>query len=185
MTFALTNLYDLVVEQFADDARECGIQPVPNLFGWREAGKQMEPGDRITWAPGDDGDMGEDLPVRGPGGNPRKLGSIGELCTIEIQGHDASKPEDERLQYVAARKLYDALRRALYLKAYGTFEIQSTAWVNTKLERRHGATIRLVLAIQAPFFDMPHATAPADASAAIAAKTGDVDSETVTIPGET
>ncbi len=159
--FALTALFDAVVSQFATDGTS-----VPNIFGWREQAKHLTAAPRITWQPGDEkGDMGPFLPARNPGRNPRPLATLGELCTIDITGYDATAPEDERKQYEATRLLFDAWHRAVYLAAFGTYELQSTTWDFSKKERRHGATIRVVLAVQAMLPDAAVEIAPTDTHA--------------------
>lgn len=151
---ALPRLYDAVVARFAAD----GLS-VPNLFGWRTPPQKYTLGNRICWIPGDtdSGDLGETLPARYPGRNPRSLATLGELFTIEIiaSDPDLTKLEHERVQYQAVRELYDAWYRAVYLAAYGTFAVQSSTWMIEKKERRYGAAIRVVCSIEAMIPDAP------------------------------
>lgn len=189
-TFALTGLYDAVVARFLAEGTE-----VPNLFGWREPSKRpasggagtAPTGTRITWVPGDpDGDLGELGPAKQPGRNPRPLATLAELFTVEVQAHDPSAPENERLQYEAARLLFDAWYRAVYLAAHGTFELVSTQWLNEKNQRRHGACIRAVCAINAMVPDVAQRIAPVDVTAAFTAKIPaqepPADTETIVAP---
>lgn len=136
--------------------------PVAQPFGWREPTKHLG-GDsslQISWTPGGPtGDLGRDGPAKWPGGmgndgpergsDIRPIATLYELCTLTLRAYDASAPEDELVQYKAARTLYDALRAALYKSAHGTFTIESQGWLVEKKERRHGATIQLVIALQA------------------------------------
>lgn len=155
-TLALPYLYDSVVKRFLEEGTE-----VPNTFGWREPAKKIVTGSRIAWIPGDDGgDLGEVGPARNPGGNARSLGTLAELFTVEITAFDASCPTNERAQYAAARFLFDAWYRAVYLAARGTFQIVSSEWIRDKKEHRAGAGIRVVCSIQAVIPDEQHPYAP-------------------------
>ena len=142
---------------------------VPNTFGWRAPDLQgVAP--RIMWVPGDDGSgaIGQFGAGKYPGRQPaRPLGQIGELVTVYVQGLDASAPEDERKQYEAARALLDAFYRAVYLAAHGTFEIVSAGWVISKKVRRHGATIRVLLSVEAMIPDAPYTVAPVNVNASV------------------
>lgn len=160
---ALTYLFDNVVARFQEEGTH-----VPNLFGWQKPAQKLVTGNRITWVPGDpNGALGAMLPAKYPGRNPRPLMTIEELVTVEIQASDPSKPEDERAQYVATRLLYDAWLRAVYLAARGTFRIVTSSWLIEKKERRHGAAIRCVCAIDAMVPDLPQEIAPVDTGANI------------------
>jgi hypothetical protein len=170
---SLPHLFDEVVARFAAEGPWLtppvvsppapGV-PVPNLFGWRTKGQQLTTGVRILWIPGDDGSgsAGAVKAARSPGGNPRPLHTLAELCTVYITAHDKTAPENERKQYDATRLLYDAWLRAIYLAAFGTYSIVSTTWVTEKLERRHGAALRVVLAVEAVVPDVVQAMAPLD-----------------------
>ena len=173
---ALPDLFDAVVTRFAAegpwitppviDPPADGV-PVPNVFGWQAKNQQITndgksfTGSRIAWIPGDDngGSVGAIKAARQPAGNPRSLHTLAELCTVYLTGFDTTAPENERKQYEATRLLYDAWLRAIYLKAWGTYAIVSTTWVTSKLERRHGAAIRVVLAIEAAVPDFVEAVA--------------------------
>lgn len=162
---ALENLYNEVVARFELEGTN-----VPNVFGWREPTKKDNPGPaRICWVPGDEsGNTGAILPPRSPGRNPRPLATLDELCTIIIYASDQSQGENEMLQYRAVRLLYDAWYRAAHLAVHGTWRIVSNRWNTSKNERRHGAELRLVIAVQAMIPDAAHKTAPVDAQAEIA-----------------
>lgn len=153
VVLALPRLYDAVVATFAADAAPG--EAIPQAFGWREPSRRGAL--RIVWVPGDDasGDLGELGAARSPGRDPRPLATVRELATVYLEAADSSAPENERAQYVAARLLFDAWLRAVYLAARGTFVVLSSAWVIDKKERRYGATIRVVLAIEAMVPDAP------------------------------
>lgn len=180
-TLALTKLYDDVVARFAADGTA-----VPNKFGWRSPahGQAEAPGNRIVWYPGDPrGQLGKLGSARNPGANPRSLGTLGELFTVEISGCDPTGLADEKKQYVATRLLLDAWLRAVYLAAKGTYEVLSSDWVIEKKEARFGACVRLVCSIQAKVPDLEHVVAPVDTHAEIDVEELDV-TETQTIePG--
>jgi hypothetical protein len=162
---ALPRLHDAVVARFALDAAVADppVTAPEQPFGWRPVAQQPH-GHRIVWVPGDDsnGDLGELGPAKYPGGLPRTLGTLGELFTVYLEAHDITAPENERSQYIASRLLFDAWVRAVHLAASGTFSIVSANWVDSKKERRFGATIRVVAMIEA---------AIADSAAAIASLT--------------
>lgn len=166
ITLAIPALFDAVAARFALDGTN-----VPLYFGWREHQRQQQGDSRIVCYPGDsNGDMGETLPPRSPGfGNPRPLLNLAELCTWEITG-TAPTPtasDDERAQYQATREIYDAWARAVYLAAHGTYEQLSAEWLVERKERRRGATLRVVLAVQAVVPDAPVPIAPIDTSAGL------------------
>lgn len=177
MTFALTHLYDAVVARFEQEGTN-----VPNLFGWRKPPQREITGPRITWYPGDpNGALGTIGPAKQPGRNPRSLGTVNELFTVEIHGEDPSAPNDERKQYEATRLLYDAWYRAVYLAARGTFTITTPQWITDKKEFRNGAAIRVVGTIEAMIPDVTQKIAPVDVRAVVDAEQLDV-TETITVP---
>lgn len=160
---ALPKLFDDVNARFVAEGTG-----VPNLFGWRKSAQQLATGKRIVWIPGDTrGSLGAMLPARNPGRNPRPIATLEELFTVEISSNDPTQLEDERAQYQATRELYDAWYRAVYLAARGTFRVLSDEWIVDKKERRFGAAIRVVCAVQAEIPDAPPATAPVDTGAVI------------------
>lgn len=161
---ALEKLHDDVVARFALDGTFGDPLPIPaapdklaaaaNPFGWREANRQGV-GARIVWVPGDNpsGNLGVLAPPKYPGRlDPgRPLATLEELFTVYITSADRSghKAENERAQYHVVRLLYDAWWRAVYLAAHGTVRLVSQEWITDKTERRAGAGIRVVGAIQA------------------------------------
>jgi hypothetical protein len=174
---AITTLFDKVQQRFADElAANDGHPRVDMTFGWRAPGQVgVVSGTRVVWIPGDEsGTLGALLAPKYPGGNPyagkpRPIANLDELVTLEITGSDATNPENERAQYEATRLLYDRVVRAVYLAAHGTFRFVSSKWITTRKERRFGAAIRLVLAVQAVIPDelIDITTAPTPASAAV------------------
>lgn len=148
IVFALPHLFDAVAARFTDEGTN-----VPMAFGWLAPNEQMRTTSRIVWSPGDaSGNLGALGAGKYPGGNPRQLATLEELCTVEITAADTPST-DERKQYQAVRELYDAWLRAVYLAAHGTYRIVSGAWVGGDRARRMGATLRVVIAVQAPVFD--------------------------------
>jgi hypothetical protein len=150
---ALEKLFDDVEARFALDGMLRPTGPLaPSTFGWRQPSRQEIPGPRIIWVPGDDGHgaVGRLAPPKYPGREPnRPLATLWEDFTVYIHGQDPTAPENERAQWKATRLLFDAWIRAVYLAAYGTFEITSTEWVIDKNQRRFGTAIRVLGAIQA------------------------------------
>ena len=145
-TLALVDLITNVTAQFVAD----GLV-IEQAFGWREPARQTRGLPAIVWTPGDpSGDLGKMGAPRFPGRVPnRPLATLRELFTCQIGAHDATDPENELKQYDATHKLFDAWWRAIYLSAHGTVEMMSARWIVAKNERRRGATIRAVCAIQA------------------------------------
>lgn len=161
-TLAVEQLFARVVARFAHD----GTTAV-NVFGWREVAKHVE-GNRIAWVPGDPtGKVGATTGARSPGRNPRPLATLRELFTIWISASDLTATEDELAQYKAVRVLRDQWYRAVYLAAHGTFYIRDEAWETRRLERRHGATLRIVLELEAAVLDQVVELAPVDTAAEV------------------
>jgi len=142
---ALPQLFDAVNLRFTT---EMGGSAPPQSFGWREPAKRTGKL-RIVWVPGDGDEVGELRGASDPGRDPRPLATLDELFTVYLEAGDATAPETERAQYIAARLLFDAWYRAVYLAARGRFGIKSVTWVDGKNERRYGATIRVVGTIEA------------------------------------
>jgi hypothetical protein len=142
--FALTALFDGVKAQFEADGTMGLFR-----FGWREADKQFSEQRVIVFVPGDtSGGIGQILPPKFPGGNPRNLATVDELVTIYLDARDATEPENERKQYAAARLLFDDFYRAVYLKAHGRFALRRVTWLTDKKVRRLGATIEVLMTIE-------------------------------------
>ncbi len=142
---ALLKLYDDVQARFDTEGTVCAM-----AFGWRPPAQQQLTAARITWTPGDvNGKIGEVGAPRRPGRDPRPLGTLHELFTVEFFAFDPAEPENERLQYQAVRFLFDAWFRAVYLSAYGTFALIENEWLLASKERRHGAGLRIVATIDA------------------------------------
>lgn len=126
-------------------------------FGTREPAKR---GDvyRVVFVPGDEsGNAGALVAPRNPGRNPRPLHTLDELFTVYVEAFDSSagKPEIELAQWKAARILWDAVIRAIYLSAHGTYEVISTQHMVDRSTRRHAWTMRSVIAIQSMVPDAP------------------------------
>lgn len=161
-TLALVHLYETVKARFELEATNA-----TNHFGWRESTAQ-KPNNTLVWMPGDpSGALGTLAAPSHPGRNPRPLFTLHELFTVEITAIDLQNAENELAQYVATRLLYDAWLRAVYLASRARFAVQSATWVKDKIQRSHGATIRVVVALEAMVPDAPLTTAPADTRAAV------------------
>ncbi len=159
-TLALENLVDRIQARFTADGTTAAI-----AFGWKEPAKQVNQGpgraNRIVFVPGDpNGAIGEVGPAKYPGRNPRPLGTLGELVTVYVWAYDATAPTNERSQYGAARRLFDAWYRAAYIAMRGHFRLVSTKWVTGKTERPFGAEIEAVIAIESEIPDTPWQTPP-------------------------
>lgn len=166
---ALPLLYEAVSARFTAESTNA-----PCVFGWRASAQAPGYARRVVWEPGEDGDAGTLVGARSPGGNPRSLGTLHERFTLYIEAQDPAAAEDELAQYTAARLLFDAVHRAIYLAAHGTVALESLAWVTEKNVRRYGATLRAVYAIDAMIPDLPMTGAPVDTGAQITTTALDV-----------
>lgn len=165
-TLALEKLYNDVQARFTSEGTA-----VTMSFGWdaphRLPGAQTSV-NRIVWTPGDPSqNVGTIAPPRAPGRNPRPLGTLLERFTVTISALDISAPENELVQYRAARFLYDAWFRAVYLAAHGTFEVNAQRWLSKNPERMRGAAIEVVATIQSMLPDSELESAPVDTNATI------------------
>lgn len=160
---ALPKLFDDVVARFLAES-----VAVPNVFGWRKPAQRSGTTKRIVWVPGNDGALGELVDAHQPGRNPRPIATLRELFTVLIEAHDPSGAEDERKQYQAARELFDAWYRAVYLAARGNLSVVEAAWVDDKNERRFGAALRVVASIGAMIPDEESDIAPAETAVEVA-----------------
>ncbi len=159
---ALPRLFDAVIERFADEGTN-----IPNVFGWKQRARQGT-SNRIVWVPGDESDsLGEVGAARDPGRNPRSLATLSEFFTVDIEAVDPTDSEDERDQYQAARLLFDAWWRAVYFAARGTVTLVSASWIDVKRERRYGAGIRVVCALEAMIPDTEYEVASTETRALI------------------
>lgn len=185
-TLALEQLFKDVVQRFEDDETV-----VPNVFGWRESAHRGGQQNRICWVPGDpSGAAGEVTSARQPGRNPRPIGTLEELFTVYIEGRDIVNMdlEHELAQYKAARLIFDAWFRAVYLSAAGRnlVQVKSAAWMVDRTARRHGATLRVVCTVQAMIPDAAYETVEG-VEAVVATELDDDDdgigtSEDMTVP---
>ncbi len=170
IVLALPFVFDAVVSLFAADAaaQDPPVDPVPNVFGWQASAQQYPTAARIVWIPGDPngalGALGPAQPTSAAGA--RSLGTLNELFTCEIRS-SGTPATNERAQYQAVRELFDAWWRAVYLAAPGKVRVESSAWLTDKLERRHGAALRVVCSVEAMVTDEPYTTAPVDTGAEI------------------
>lgn len=173
---ALEGLFIAVRDRFIAEGTNAA-----NFFGWKEAAQQST-ANRITWKPGDpNGKAGQSLPAKYPGRNPRPLGTLRELFTVEIAAQDPAEPEVELAQYRVVRLLRDAWERAVYYAAHGTFRIESQEWIEPKRnERRFGAAMRIVCSIDAMVPDRALTGLPEHAKADVTIETLDVtDTQTI------
>jgi hypothetical protein len=108
--------------------------------------------------PGDDatGSFGPVIAPRSVGGNPRSLADLEELFTVYLFASDPTRPEVELAQYKAARLLFDAWWRAVYLAAHGNVRMVASKWSVKSIERRYGAGMRVVCAIRSPIPDQTY-----------------------------
>lgn len=160
-------LFEAVVAGFqpAGDPLPAPLAAV--TFGWR-APDEYEPGARVVFVPGDDGEVGSVVAPRVTGSEPEAfIAQLDELFTIYVASVDETNPDDELLQYTKTRFLFDDLIAIIYRHAAGTFRIESNRWHKPKGTRRIGSVLRLVCSLEAPIPDLPVTYAPADTRARI------------------
>jgi hypothetical protein len=163
-TLALEKLYDDVVARFVAEGTLAEFG-----FGWREPAKNVTGATRVVWVPGNRAGVAGKLgPARNPGRNPRPLATLHEYFHIVISATDIASHEDERTQYRAVRMLRDAVHRAMYLAARGTFQIETEDWLTDRKERRYGAALIMTCTIEAMVTDEALVGAPVDVHAEIA-----------------
>lgn len=181
IVLALPRLYDAVVARFALDAAALDppAPPAPNVFGWRKPTEQLRTSHRVAWVPGDDesGELGALGPAKAPGRNPRPLATLDEIFTVYLDAFDIAAPNDERAQYEAARQLFDAWWRAVYLAARGTVSLERATWMVERKTARRGATIRALCRIEAMVPDAASEVAPVDVEASVTAHIDPNDTE--------
>lgn len=151
------------------------------VLGWREHMQQVNAGDgtanRIVITPGDDmGNAGTLGPPREAGYGlrtvwpprtlaesvaqaddiqARALSDWAENATVYVWAVDVTAPEDERLQYIAARALLQEFRRAAQYVARISAEVGRVRWVNIDgVERQYGREIEIELVLHSPILDV-------------------------------
>lgn len=157
--------FSAVVERFKTEGVDA-----ENRFGWREPARQKVADRRIVWIPGDTvGGLGSILAPKANVRPYRSLGTFAELFTVEVGAVDRDEPEDELAQYRATRLLYDYWYRAVY-HACGAPSIVSMSWETRRNERRKGALLRVVFALDA---NIPDQSAdPADGLCTLTSEDG-------------
>jgi hypothetical protein len=137
-------LYDAVVARFALE----GPASVSQSFGWREPARAKISESRIVWIPGDPrgvvGVLGPAAKIDSP---YRTLATLAELFTVELGAADPAAPENERAPY-----------RAAHHALPGRIQIQAMEWDTRRSERRYGALLRVVVAVDAVIPDAPPST---------------------------
>lgn len=152
--YPIETLFDAVSARFALEG-----PAVVQSFGWREPARAKISDLRIVWIPGDPrgvvGVLGPAAKIDSP---YRSLATLAELFTVELGAVDPSAPEDERRQYHATRVLFDLWFRAAHHALPGRIQIQAMEWDTRRSERRYGALLRVVVAVDAVIPDAPPST---------------------------
>ncbi len=126
--------------------------PISCVFGWREPTKQTNQGpsgaSRVVVQPGDQtGKLGTLDGAKLPGRNPPTVATLVELATIYLWAVDATD-KSELGQYRAARRLHDLVVPIVARNFRGRWKLMSASWVRPELERRFGAELALVIALE-------------------------------------
>ena len=176
-TLALEALHDSVVARFTADSTPCTL-----LFGWKERAQQaIAP--RIVMVPGDEtGALGEWLPARQPGRNPRSIGTLGELFHVVISAQDPTAPESDRAQYKVTRLLFDAWWRAAFLFAGARLQLVAARWLVDRITRRFGGGMVVTCTYEAMIPDAPLYELPFVPGADITANLVDVAEHVIIRP---
>jgi len=127
--------------------------PIRCVFGWREATRQTNAGPggaaRVVVQPGDPaGKLGSLEGAKSPGRNPLPIATLVELVTIYLWAVDRDD-RSELAQYRAARRLHDLVVPIVIRTFRGRWKLVAAEWVRPELERRFGAELRLVVAVEA------------------------------------
>lgn len=186
VTFALPELVKRVRERLAADALAAGTAAIPVEFGWEARYLSRSTTHRIVFVPGDDssGTLGATSGADSPYvGLARPLAALDEQWTCYLEAEDLSD-ESEVAQYTAARMLYDAWYRAVYLARSENGRIPVTIlsqrWIADRTHRDAGAALRVTGTVSAAILDTPTTIAPVDTGAALTVAQLDVE-ETLTI----
>jgi len=156
---ALSIVYEDVKQRLIDD----GPIGVVVTFGRRERTKQINQGtgraNRVVFQPGDDGSgkMGTYAPPRNPGRLPRPLFTLREIAYVYCWAYDPTDPNNEQLQYEAAKLLHDQVLRAIYKSrvGHGTIQVKDPTLQAQKTERLFGYEIRFTLELESMVPDSP------------------------------
>lgn len=137
--------------------------PAEVLLGAREVTKQVNQGAgraaRVVFVP----IGGRYAAPRNPGRNPRPLATWLATAEVHVWGYDGTKTNDEEAQIEAAWTLHDAVVRAIYLAAHGTFTLDQPKWNNAVVERTFGKEMIFTLSIECPVMDTPYPEVPGSA----------------------
>ena len=130
------------------------------VFGEREVAKQINQGpgraNRVVFAPGDEnGGLGSyDGPVK-PGRNPRSLWDWMLLFRVYLWAYDASKPEDELVQWAAVVELHDYVMEAIHPFVAAFYKPSAAKNLAKPMERRFGKEILLLVELRQPVLATP------------------------------
>ena len=134
------------------------------VFGWREAPKQINQGpngaSRVVIQPGDaSGKLGTLGPGKLPGKNPDSLATLFELATLWLWAWDSSDSSD-LAQWRAVRRLHDLVMPIILREYRGRWAQMSADYQRPELERRFGAELQIVIAVEAVVPDDVRPEAP-------------------------
>lgn len=153
-TLALEHLYDGVAERLAVVDPSIDVR-----FGWREPTKQDDDAKRLIFVPGDNAwNVGTLKGAKYPGRVPRPVGTLVELFHVYVVAFDATDLDNERLQYAAARHLYDCLFAAVKRVSGVTAQVVGQRWETGKKEFRRGAAIVVTFTIESMIAEDSSAT---------------------------
>lgn len=149
-TLALEYLYQQIVDGTAERLPAASPSVV---FGWREPVKKDNQGpggaNRVVVQPGDAGGKVGDLEgAKLPGRNPPPIATMIEVATIWMWAQDPND-SSELGQWRAARRLHDVVVPIIIRTFRGRWKQLSKVWVRPELERRFGAEMQMVIALEA------------------------------------
>jgi hypothetical protein len=126
-------------------------------FGRKALAKHPEAGNRLIVAPGSGTTMGSVGHSRGLAGPiDRPLLTFKELSTWRIFGRDQGNADLEIEQYTIARRLMDAVLRAIHLTIGDGYQAMSLTYLNvTSALGRTGEALDLILMIESSIDDVP------------------------------
>jgi hypothetical protein len=166
-TFALEHLFNRIVAEtllYVPPADPLDPPPIACAFGWRAPATQINQGPagaaRVILSPGDPtGKIGSTDGADSPGRNPRPIATLHEIATLYLWARDATDASD-LAQWRAARRLHDVVFPIIHRNFKGRWKELSKAWLRPELERRFGAELQIVIAVEAMIPDsvIPQAT---------------------------
>lgn len=149
-------------------------------FGRKAPPRQHALEARIVYVPGDDSaSVGELGAAKYPGNNPRSIATLNEAFRVYLDARDASAPTDDRTQWKAARLLFDAWYRTVFLVAEGTIQVRAVKWRSERAEGHGGDGMIVTCVIGSKVPDAPDDEADVDTGVILDVENGSTIEELI------